>query len=100
MFIHSDIAYDSITYMNRDDLEGIWVDVPLLRAKPILVGACYRPPDQNNFYSILEDVCSNNNGFLNAEVIITGDLNTNVLKPGNNALVKAPRSFCSMFDVL
>ncbi len=64
--------------------EKIWT-VPLLKlfgwtfflpkSKPILVGICYRPPDQNDFYERLDEILSVSNFNIGQEMIITGDIN-------------------------
>ncbi|XP_060780219.1 uncharacterized protein LOC132888186 isoform X2 [Neoarius graeffei] len=85
--------------MMDNDLEAVWVNILLPKTKPILLSACYRPPDVNNFYNILEEVCSNAEGFVDSEVIITGDFNTNVSTSKANSLVNSLKYFCSMFDL-
>ena len=47
----------------------------------------------------MEEVCSNAAHFMNSEVIITGDMNTNVETVGYNLLVNALRTFCSILDL-
>ena len=42
---------------------------------------------------------SNSPGFLKSEVILIGDINTNVGSIGNNTLVNYLQTFCSMFDL-
>ena len=99
MYIRNDIAHDVRSDLSHNELEALWVNILLPKTKPILVGVCYRPPNQNNFYSYLEDMCSNANGFLNNEVIITGDFNTNVSSVKSNSLLSALRAFSSFFDL-
>lgn len=43
----------SIDYNVREDLsheltEAVWIDVILRKCKPLLLAACYRPPNQND----------------------------------------------------
>jgi len=97
-YIRNDIAFDTRKDMDSE-LEATWIHILLQKTKPILIGTCYRPPTQNDFYSTLDEVCSNATDFLNSEVIITGDLNTNVGAIGYNSLVNALKTFCSVYDL-
>ena len=55
LYVRSDIAYNPRPDLSTDDLESLWIDLLLPKTKPILVGVCYRPPKQSNFYDLLED---------------------------------------------
>ena len=61
----------------------MWLDILLPKCKPIIVGTCYRPPDQYKFYELLEETCSNCKDFGKSEVIVTGDFYTDMLKKGH-----------------
>ncbi|XP_060799413.1 uncharacterized protein LOC132901016 [Neoarius graeffei] len=99
VYIRNNIAFNVRPDMMDNDLEAVWVNILLPKTKAILLGACYRPPDVNNFYNILEEVCLNAEGFVDSEVIITGDFNTNVSTSKANSLVNSLKYFCSMFDL-
>ena len=92
LFVREDITYNVRADLHSDDLETLWVDLLLPKTRPILVGVCYRPPTQTNFYSAL-DLCFNQSNEL--ETIILGDFNTNMLGNCNNNLVKSLNEFCS-----
>ena len=84
--------------LDHADVEAVWLDILLPKSKPILVRACYRPPDQHNFYELLEEICAKSVDFVKSEVMIIGDLNTDILKK-DSSICKALRSFCNLFDL-
>ena len=55
----------------------ILIDIHFPRAKPILIGICYRPPKDSMFYDELEEALISS-GSTERETIIIGDLNTDV----------------------
>ena len=67
-----------------DNLELICIEIKKLKSKPLLITTWYRPPnssielfsDFENFLQLLEDE--------NKEIIITGDLNCNLLEQNKN----------------
>ncbi len=58
VYVRSDIGFNQRMDLNNDQIEAVLLNILLPKSKPILVGACYRPPDQTMFYAILEEVCS------------------------------------------
>ena len=78
MYIRSDLAFNPRPELSTDQLETLWIEILLPKTKPILVCVCYRPPHQNDFYKLFEPSISNIS--LNSEIIILGDMNTNVDK--------------------
>ena len=58
------------------DLESLCVNILLPKTKPILVGVCYRPPTQFNFYKLLEESLETVSP--NTEFILLGDFNTDL----------------------
>lgn len=78
----------------------MWSEIILPKTRPILVGVCYRPPKQNNFYELSEMVCNECNNFKKYELILLGDFNTNVQMPARkNALVDSLTNFNSLFGL-
>ena len=67
MYVRSNIAFNACDDLNHEELEATWIDILLPKTKRILCGVLYRPPNQSNFYQVLESVCSNiikcNNAF-------------------------------------
>ena len=60
----------------------------------------YRPPKQSNFYSLLEEKCTNGVRFCDLETIIMGDFNTNVnAEPKNYGLLKNLKYYCYLFGM-
>lgn len=94
MFIRADLVFNLRADLNEDDLEAVWADILFPKSKPILVGVCYRPPEQNDFLTKLENLCSKHNDFVSGEVIITGDFNIDVSRRGH-PLNKAFQDLCS-----
>lgn len=93
IYLRSDICFKPREDLHDEQIEAIWINV-LPKTKPILVGVCYRPPDQTNFYELLDDVCSKCLDFLNSEIILLGDFNTDVTRD-ELSMTKALRNFCS-----
>ena len=71
----SDITFNPRKDLQVDGLESAWIEVTLLKTKPIIVGVCYRPPKQSDFYELLESVCCKSNICLENECIIMADFN-------------------------
>lgn len=97
MFIRSDVVFSLRTDLSDDYIEAIWADILLPKCKPFLVGTCYRPPEQNDFYSRVDEICSKHNEFLSGEVLLLGDLNTDVSNH-DHYMYKAFHDFCTNFN--
>ena len=54
-FVRNDIDFTVRTDWD-EDIEVLLLDIHLPKTKPLLVGVCYRPPDQSVFYESLENV--------------------------------------------
>lgn len=96
IYVRADIGFNHRTDLHSDQIEALWLDIQLPLSKPILIGVCYRPPDQSQFYELLEELCTQRMDLLGKEVILMGDFNTDVLKrdsPGYKALMNMCRSF-------
>ena len=65
-----------------------------LQTRPILIGICYRPPRQCDFYELFE--LTFNEGNDSSECILLGDFNTNVLVL-SRILVNVLRNFEFVF---
>ncbi len=74
-YIRSDVVFKERKDLDSAAIEAIWLDIFLPKSKPILVGICYRPPDQNDFYERLDEILSVSNFNIGQEMIITGDIN-------------------------
>lgn len=61
-----------------------------------VVGICYRPPDQSDFFERLEEILNVSNYVLGQELIILGDLNTDMLKK-DSPVFKHFSSFCKSY---
>ena len=93
--------FDLILRLNLgcDDLEAVWIELLLPKTKPILTAVVYRPPNQMNFYDLLENVISSCDRFFDIETIIFGDFNTNVTGPTDSSLVQHLKQFLFLFDL-
>ena len=67
----------SLAQTYHSSLETVWVEVIIESAKNILIGTVYRPPDQNDFYDLLEESLAKVDGM---ETHLIGDWNTNMLR--------------------
>ena len=98
LFTMSDIAFNPEPDLSTDDLESLCVNILLPKTKPILVGVCYRPPTQFNFYKLLEE--SLETVFPNTEFILLGDFNTALSNKNMTCfLVKELYNFSSMLGL-
>lgn len=64
----------------NDEPEILMIDLCFRKAKPILLGVCYRPPQQNSFYEHLVNVLNKYPKWIESECIVIGDCNTDVIK--------------------
>lgn len=55
VYARADIGFHVRTELGHADVEAVWLYILLPKSKPILIGACYRPPEQQNFYELLEE---------------------------------------------
>lgn len=94
IYVRSDLSFNPRDDLSHDELEATWIDLILPKTKPILCGVVYRPPQQCNFYNLLEDLCLAHSEFIENECIILGDFNTDVSKSRRCNLVK------SLFDIM
>ena len=89
LYIRNNLAYNKRSDLSSEDIEFLAIDLLLPKTKPILVGACYRPPKDNNFYINLDNLLAGSPQYMQQETYLLGDFNTNVeCKKGNN-LVKS-----------
>ena len=92
---------EGIHYKRRDDLEirgieSIWIEVAN-RHKHILFGLFYRPPNSDiNYYLDIENSLHLAFDTDISDIIITGDLNLNILSPLTSRKIEA---ICSQFSL-
>ena len=48
-YVRNDISFTLAPNISEDELESVWLEILLPKSKPIIVGTCNRPPNQNNF---------------------------------------------------
>lgn len=95
-YIRSDLMFKERNDFANTAVEAVWLDILLPKSKPILVGICYRPPDQRDFYESLDEILNVSNYVLGQELIILGDLNTDMLKK-DLSVFKHFSSFCKSY---
>ena len=98
IYIRTCFAFNHRSDIFHKDLEMVWVEIMLPHCKPFLVGTCYRPPDNVNFYEILEQTCVDKDRFMDMENIVMGDFNTNTLNKSQNKLLKSLHHFTYICD--
>ena len=99
-FIRKDLAFNPQPHLEKDGMESIWTRILLPKTKPFIVGTCYRPPHQNDFYSNLEETFFANSELSESECILLGDFNTNVQSSNKViGLLKSFKHLCSTFNL-
>lgn len=73
-YIRNDIAFKERFDLDNASLEWLWFEVLLPKTKPIVLSACYRPPNQTNFSDLFEQVLfslrSDSEWFILGDIII------------------------------
>ena len=80
------------------EVEKIFFDMLLPKARPILIGILYRPPDQPKFLDKLSTAVSETNNLDDQEVYILDDLNINLINNQKHTPngIKRYKEFCSL----
>ena len=86
IYIKNNISYNRRTDLEKEDLEGVWIDICLKKTKPILICCLYRPPQQINFNATFEETLSSIP--TQTELIILGDMNINLNDVNRNCNLK------------
>lgn len=87
LYIRDDVHFNHRSELAREGQQVACVDLILPKTQPIIVGVCYRPPKQQNFYERFETLCSEIN-VANNECFFLGDFNTDVdISPRRSRLV-------------
>ena len=55
MYIREDLAFNTRLDLQNNNLEDLWIEILLPRCKPIVIGTCYKAPDNNNLTESLEN---------------------------------------------
>ena len=96
-YIRKDLSFN-LRENSSPDVENIFFDLFLPKAKPILVGMLYRPPSSSGFLKKLDLAISKTENFDNQEVFILGDLNIDLMSSRGNISngIKRYEEFCSL----
>ena len=82
VYIREDLAFNARSDLQNDNLEDLWVEILLPRCKPIVIGTCYKAPDNNNLTESLENTLNLVNP--ESEIYVLGDFNICLLKDNSN----------------
>ena len=105
VYVNESLTHHRRFDLEEDSIECVWVEVPVNKSKPVLVGNLYRPPDSSNylpddfndkFDSMLAKVCCEDK-----ETLLLGDFNCDYGKQKNNRPLKQMISsygFCQQVD--
>ena len=90
VYVREDFSCDSCKFselnMSNDQIEIQWLVVSKGKSKKMLIGNVYRPPtssDKNVFITELNNLIGQINDLDKYDVVITGDMNINVLVDSN-----------------
>ena len=79
VYIRNDFAFNHRQDLHDNRIETIWFDFLLPKSKPITIGVCYRPLNENiDFWDHFESCISNIRS--DCEIMILGDINVNFFK--------------------
>ena len=96
LLIRENLTFNRRLDIITDSIETLWVEILQPKTIPILVGVAYRPPSQSDFYDIFEQTCHQIDTNKH-EIIILGDLNTDVKADSN--LQRRLVEFQTTFDL-
>ena len=82
IYIREDLAFNPRIDLQNINLEDVWVEILLPRTKPIVIGTCYKAPDNNNLTESLENTLNLVNP--ESEIYVLGDFNICLLKDNSN----------------
>ena len=99
IYVRTDLAFNPLDQLSHDNLEATWIELLLPKTKPIVCGVVYRPPQQTDFYELLESVGLETSFFDETECVVLGDFNTYVSSNKRSNLVKSLSSFLDLFNM-
>ena len=101
LYIREDLAFNPRPDLDNINLETVFIDLLLTKTKPILVGCCYRPPNQTDFVDNLQDLLSKIPS--DSENFILGDFNIDMNSNRNCPLLKKYNSLlksCGLYQII
>ena len=78
IYIREELAFNPRNDLQNINLEDLWVEILIPRTKPIIIGTCYKSPDNNNLTECLENTLNLINP--ECEIYVLGDFNICLLK--------------------
>ena len=95
IYVRNGINFNIRNDLDKDELECLFLDIIFPKTKPFIIGACYRPPSDNDFIdrfkSILELISPG------TELFMLGDFNYCFSR--NDSTVKRYKSMLSSFSL-
>ncbi|PFX21807.1 hypothetical protein AWC38_SpisGene13715 [Stylophora pistillata] len=82
LYYKSHLHLEVVPKYMQNSLEVLWMEL-IISSRRLLIGCAYRPPDYNNFYDDLKPILERI-WLTRKNVIVTGDLNSNILKKDCN----------------
>ena len=82
IYIREDLAFNPRQDLQNINFEDVWVEILLPRCKPIIIGTCYKAPDNNNLTECLENTLNLVNP--ESDIYVLGDFNICLLKDNSN----------------
>ena len=79
--------------------ESVFIDILFPKTKPILVGVCYRPPNEGHYFDTLENKLLSSDKTVDQETILMGDFNVHYSNKNNSSLMRTMKRFMSNFDL-
>lgn len=76
--MRTNLTFNLWANLQVEHLETAWIELLLLKTKPIIIDICYRPPKQQTFMNYEQMSCIKSNISMENEL---GDFNTNLLLP-------------------
>ena len=86
MYVRSDLAYNPREDLQNENLEDLWLELLLPKTKPIVIGTCYRAPNNSKLTESLENTVSRLRA--DCDAIILGDFNYCLIKNKINKMTK------------
>ena len=86
MYVRSDLAYNPREDLQNENLEDLWLELLLPKTKPIVIGTCYRAPNNSKLTESLENTVSRLRA--DCDAIILGDFNYCLIKNKTNKMTK------------
>ena len=96
MYIRGDLSYNPRVDLQSINLEDLWIEIFLPRTKPIIVGTCYKAPDNNNLTECLENTLNLVNP--DNDIYVLGDFNICLISKENSCYRKSYKDLTDLHN--